>query len=145
MTRSGKKISKVRGIVIHALEIDESYGNNYIKYIENLKHQSSLYLSYNYIIDECGKVVMIIPDTEISYHTPNFLIDKECIGVAVLSSPNKAFNKNQIKKLRRLLKKILKKYKLDKESIFLYSDIISTRDVAYYTDNYFEWEQIKNI
>lgn len=144
MTRPGEKICKVESIVVHSLQIDESYGNNYIKYIEGLKYQSIIYLSYNYIIDECGKITMIIPETEISYHTPDILINNKTISIAVLSEHDKPFNKEQIKSLKYLLKYITIRNNISKKEIYLYSDIVSTRDALYYTDNNFEWKDIVN-
>lgn len=139
MTRSGEIRKKVDLILVCPF-----YTEEIIKYIESLKYQDEKYLSYNYIIEESGKILNIIPDQEISYPTSNIELDLLSLSVGVfIKEKGEEVKKRTKSNLILLLRMLCLKYNLKADkNIKIAYDIFNTREFEYYIDNYFAWKDI---
>lgn len=139
MTRSKEKRKKITKIIVCPI-----LSKFPIEYIENLKYQDEKYLSYNYIIEQNGNIVNIIPEEEVAYSTSCFDINFESISIAIcIQSKKDKINDKEEEGLINLLKYLINKYNLKvKEDIFLLYNLLCTREFEYYIDNYFEFKDI---
>ena len=94
-------------------------------------------VSAHYFIKDNGKIINIVPDTYIAWHAGKSLwknhksLNKHSIGIEI-SNPGhnnnyKNFSFNQISSLSKLLKFLIKKYKIKKTNILGHSDIAPKR------------------
>lgn len=94
-------------------------------------------VSSHYFIKNSGKIVAMVPDLYESWHAgvsrwKNFKsLNKYSIGIEINNPGHdhgyKNFNLKQINSLKRLLKNLMKKYKIKKQNILGHSDIAPTR------------------
>ena len=140
MTRSKERLLSVKKVIISPV-----YYIDMVKYLESLKYQDEKYLSYHYGINNDGKILNFIPESEVSYPTNNIKFNLECISVSIyLKSKSDQININEEESLIYLIKSICNKYNLqiNKDVVILY-DICCTREFEYYIDNYCEFIGIK--
>ncbi len=94
-------------------------------------------VSAHYFIKDNGKIINIVPDTYIAWHAGKSLwksynsLNKHSIGIEI-SNPGhnnnyKKFSFNQISSLSKLIKFLIKKYKIKKTNILGHSDIAPKR------------------
>tara|TARA_Y100000589_G_C26947865_1_gene545182 strand:+ start:126 stop:755 length:630 start_codon:yes stop_codon:yes gene_type:complete len=104
--------------------------------IRRLCDQSSK-VSSHYFITNNGKIIMMVPDLYQAWHAgvsewKNFKsLNKYSIGIEINNPGHeygyKNFNLKQIKSLKKLLKNLMKKYKIKKNNILGHSDIAPSR------------------
>ena len=94
-------------------------------------------VSSHYFIKDDGKILLMVPELYQAWHAgaskwKNFKsLNKYSIGIEINNSGHdfgyKKFNSQQIKSLKRLVKKLMKKYKIKKYNILGHSDIAPSR------------------
>ena len=94
-------------------------------------------VSSHYFIKNNGEILLMVPDLYQAWHAgvsnwKNFkLLNKYSIGIEINNPGHdhgyKNFNLKQINSLKRLLKNLMKKYKIKKQNILGHSDIAPTR------------------
>ena len=135
MTRSKEARKKTTKILLCPF-----YNKEIIKYIESLKYQDEMYLSFHYLIDYKGKILNIIPDKEVAYPTSCIGLDLECISIGIyIKEKKEKLVAKQIKSIKYLVKYICNKYNLTKNDVIISYNIFNTREFEYYIDNYFEF------
>ncbi len=135
MTRSKEARKKTTKILLCPF-----YNKEIIKYIESLKYQDEMYLSFHYLIDYKGKILNIIPDKEVAYPTSCIDLDLECISIGIyIKEKKEKLVAKQIKSIKYLVKYICNKYNLTKNDVIISYNIFNTREFEYYIDNYFEF------
>ena len=68
-TRSGEKIREIHKVILHDVPLKYESGMKNRNYINNLKYQDDIFMSYHYIIDQNGKIIQLIPKDEMANHT----------------------------------------------------------------------------
>ena len=109
------------------------------KEVEAIKKLTSIQskVSSHYIIKNNGKVVLLVPNSYVSWHAgvsswKNLKsLNKNSIGIEI-SNPGhefkyKKFSKKQIQAIIKLSKFLIKKYKISKKNILGHSDIACNR------------------
>ena len=141
-TRSGEKILKVEGIIIHTCEKSIRTSKELLKKIEESKKEVDKYLSYHYIISEKSNIINIIPTFEMAYHSDKIYLNEHYIGICVIRDKIHSMSNKQRKILKSLIQYILDKFNLDRNSILREYDIYSTRKSSLIIDNGILWDEI---
>ena len=109
----------------------------------------------HYLITRSGKIINLVPDLYIAWHAgisvwKNFnSLNKTSIGIEITNPGHhfgyKKFSKKQINSLVKLIKFLIKKYKINKKNIIGHSDIAPDRKKD--PGEKFPWEHLakKNI
>ncbi len=119
------------------------YNKKMIEYIEGLKYQDEIYLSFHYLIDGRGRIINIVPNNEITYPTSCIELDLECISIGIyINGKKEKIAKKQLKSIRYLVKYLCDKYSLTKNDVIISYNVFNTREFEYYIDNYFEFEDL---
>jgi len=94
-------------------------------------------VSSHYFIKEDGKVLNLVPDLYEAWHAgksywKNYvLLNKYSIGIEIQNPGHqhgyKKFSKRQIYSLKKLLKKLIQKYKINLKNILAHSDVAPSR------------------
>ena len=94
-------------------------------------------VSAHYFIRNNGKILNLVPDLFEAWHAGKSrwgkysMLNKFSIGVEIQNPGHdhgyKKFNNNQISSLKKLLKYLTKKYKINKKNILGHSDIAPNR------------------
>jgi len=94
-------------------------------------------VSSHYFIKENGKVLNLVPDLYEAWHAgkscwKNYvLLNKYSIGIEIHNPGHqhgyKQFSKRQIYSLKKLLEKLIKKYKINLKNILAHSDVAPSR------------------
>ena len=104
-----------------------------IRKLTNLKST----VSCHYFIKKSGEIIQLVPDLYVAWHAgisywkEDKLLNSKSIGIEI-SNPGhqygyKNFNYKQIKSIKKISKKLIKKYKIKKENILGHSDIAPLR------------------
>lgn len=94
-------------------------------------------VSCHYLIKKNGDVINIVPEKYISWHAgkskwKNYkMLNSSSIGIEIQNPGHennyKSFNKNQIKSLKKISLRLIKKYKIKKGNVLGHSDIAPER------------------
>ena len=94
-------------------------------------------VSAHYFIKENGEIINLIPDLYIAWHAgkskwkKTSFLNKLSIGIEIQNPGHdygyKKFSSKQMKSIKRLLKKLIKKYRIDISNILGHSDIAPDR------------------
>jgi len=94
-------------------------------------------VSCHYLINEKGKIISIVPDNYTAWHAGKSRwgklssLNKSSIGIELVNPGHnfgyKKFGKKQISALIQLIKKLIKKYNINKKNIVGHSDIAPLR------------------
>ncbi len=131
LKKRGKK--KIKYLIIHYTGMKND--KLAIKKLTSLNSN----VSCHYYITAYGKLIQMVPDLYIAWHAGisswknTKSLNNSSIGIEI-SNPGhehgyKKFNNNQIKCLLRILKFLIKKYKIDKKNILGHSDIAPFRKI----------------
>lgn len=153
-SRPGKKLSQVKGVVVHYVANPGSSAVANRNYFENLKSgKSGVYASAHYIIGLDGEVIKCVPTGEMAYHVgsktykaeavkklssyPNdCTIGIECCHPDSTGKPTKATRDALVE----LLKTLCEAFELDaKKDVYLHHDITGKLCHKYYVENPKEW------
>lgn len=136
-TRSGEKIREIHKIVLHDAPLKYESGIKNRNYINNLKYQDDIFLSYHYIIDSNGIVIQLIPENEIATHTKILEFDLYSLSIALCyDSKTNILTEDTLRSLFNLLKKISFKYDLNlRYDLITCYDIINKRSPLFFVDN----------
>ncbi len=145
-TRPNEKINQVFKIILHDAPIKNASAIKNRNYINNLKNQDKIFLSYHYIIGKKGEIINIIPEDEISIHTGKIEYDSNSISIALCSNNNYISNET-LSSLRNLSNYLIKKYNLNKKfDLIRCYDVINKRSPIFLVDNnYFFYDFIENL
>ena len=136
-TRSGEKIREIHKIVLHdaPLKYENSIKNR--NYINSLKYQDDIFLSYHYIIDFNGKVIQLIPENEIAIHTKFLEFDLYSLSIALCyDSKANILTEDTLNSLFNLTKRISYNHDLNlKYDLIACYEVINKRNPLYFVDN----------
>lgn len=133
-TRRMEKIDKIEYIVITS---SKYYGFSALKnrnVIEKIKYKQDKELSCHYIIDVKGNILNIIPEKESAICTHNVDIDSKSISVMLTINDDGEYSKEELKSLKKLVHRLIKKYEINKENVLREYDINYSRRPNIFTD-----------
>jgi len=156
-SRPGKKLNKVKGIVIHWVANARTSANGNRNFFENRKEGKTGYGSAHFIIDLDGSVMLVLPEDEMAYHVgANRYMDEavkklseypnDCtLGIECTHlSDNGRMSKQTDETLVKLITDLMYKYMLDPEKdLYLHFDITGKDCHKWFVDNSDEWDNLK--
>ena len=130
-TKKKRTKFEVKYLIFHYTGMKSERGA--IRKLTNLKST----VSSHYFIKKNGEIIQLVPDLYIAWHAgisywkKDKLLNSKSIGIEI-SNPGhqygyKNFNYKQIKSIKKISKKLIKKYKIKKENILGHSDIAPLR------------------
>lgn len=136
-TRPGNKLQGVYKIILHDAPLIKEDKIKNRNYINNLKRQDDIFMSYHYLIGKSGEIVNIIPEDEIAIHTGFLEFDLHSLSIALCyDNNNNNISDKTLNSLKLLLKSILRKYNLDpKYDLIRCYDVINKRVPLYFVEN----------
>ena len=141
-SRPGKKIGKIKNIVVHWVGNANSKAIANRNYFESLKDKK-IYASSHYIIGLQGEVILCVPENEVSYHAKqanDYSIGIECCH----PDWEGKFNNLTYRSLIELCVELCKKYGLDPEKdIIRHYDVTKKTCPLYYVQHLDAWQQLK--
>ncbi|MGD7047101.1 N-acetylmuramoyl-L-alanine amidase [Rossellomorea marisflavi] len=156
-SRPKDKLKGVRGIVIHWVANKSSSAKANRNFFENRKSGNSGYGSAHYIIDLDGSVIQCLPDAEVGYHVGSHVYTAHALN-RLSSYPNNCtigielthtdwegrFTKDTYDSALELAVKLLKKYGLDENDLWLHHTVVGWKDCArWFVNNNSEWVKFK--
>jgi len=122
---------KINYIIIHYTGMKKELDS--IKRLQNLNSK----VSSHYLIKKNGEILILVPDLYVAWHAGlshwknQKNLNKSSIGIEITNPGHqfgyKNFSKKQIFSLKKLLKYLIKKFKIKKECILGHSDISPDR------------------
>ena len=145
-TRSGDKVREIHKVILHDVPLKYEKGIKNRNYINNLKYQDEIFMSYHYIIDQSGKILQLIPEDEISLHTKYLEFDLYSISIALCYDKNSnSLTKETLNSLFNLTKSITANYNLNfKYDILLCYNVINKRSPIFFVENPYIFYEYKN-
>ena len=145
-TRSGEKIREIHKVILHDVPLKYESGMKNRNYINNLKYQDDIFMSYHYIIDQNGKIIQLIPEDEMANHTKCLEFDLYSISIALCYDKNtNLLTKETLSSLFNLTKRITTKYNLDfMYDVILCYNVINKRSPIYFVENPYIFYDFKN-
>ncbi len=142
-SRPGKRLRRVKGIVVHYTANPGTSAKNNRNYFEGLKDTKETYASSHYVIGLDGEVIQCIPLNEISYASNNRNKDTISIECCHPDETGK-FNKETYQSLVRLVAWLCGEYNLKKDDIIRHYDVTGKLCPKYFVDNEDAWYQFKD-
>ncbi len=158
-SRPGKKLNKVKGIVVHWVANARTSANGNRNFFENRKDGKTGYGSAHFIIDLNGSVMLVVPEDELAYHVGAKRYKTEAVkklsdypndctlGIECthLTDSGKMSNKTD-KTLVELITNLMSKYSLDpQKDLYLHYDITGKDCHKWFVDNPDQWEKLKKL
>lgn len=142
-SRSGDKLGRIKGVVIHYTANPGSTAQNNRDYFENLKDKHTTSVSSHFIIGLQGEVIQCIPLNEIAYASNNRNSDTVSIECCHPDISGK-FNDKTYKSLQTLVKSLMDTYHLNSNDIIRHYDVTGKNCPKYFVEHEDEWTQFKN-
>lgn len=142
-SRPGKKLRRVKGIVVHYTANPGSTAENNRNYFEGLKDTKETYASSHYVIGLDGEVIQCIPLNEISYASNERNKDTISIECCHPDETGK-FNQKTYHSLVRLVAWLCGEYNLKQDDIIRHYDVTGKLCPKYFVDNEDAWYQFKD-
>ncbi len=146
-SRPGKELKRINGIVVHytanpgtGAKANRNYFNNLPEI--NKKKGTKTYASSNFIIDIDGKILRVVPETEVAYASNDRNEDTLSIECCYLSEDG-SFTEQTYDSLVWLVSVLCKVYKLNSEQIIRHYDVTGKNCPKYYVANEDKWLQFK--
>ena len=126
-----RKANQIKFIILHYTGMKKEA--EAIKRLTDIESK----LSSHYLIKNNGEIVIMVPDLYEAWHAgvsswKNYkFLNKNSIGIEICNPGHdynyKKFSKKQIQSLKKLIKFLIKKYKINKKNILGHSDIAPIR------------------
>lgn len=155
-SRPGKPLSKVLGIVVHFVGVNEQKPEQTVQYFENLKNGTNdTFASAHYVIGTDGNGIHCIPDTEVAYHCgareykagiterlgnyPNYTT----IGIEMCHTKD-GFTEETLDTCAKLVSQLLLEHDLTSENLYRHFDITGKCCPKFFVENEDAWRAFKN-
>ena len=138
-SRPGKKLRKVKGIVVHYVANPNTTAENNRNYFENLKDTKERNASSHYIVGLEGEIIQCIPLDEIAYASNNRNDDTIAIECCHPDATGK-FNSMTYESLVNLTAALCNTYNLDPNTdVIRHYDVTGKMCPLYFVENEDEW------
>lgn len=146
-SRPQTPLEKVNGVVIHYTAnpgTDAQANRNYFNNLPKINKETNqkTYASSNFIIGIDGKVLCVVPETEVAYASNDRNNDTLSIECCYMSE-NGAFTNETHDSLVWLVSSICKAYKLSEDDVIRHYDITGKICPKYYVEHKDEWKKLK--
>lgn len=142
-SRSGDKLGRIKGVVIHYTANPGSTAQNNRDYFENLKDKHTTSVSSHFIIGLQGEVIQCVPLNEIAYASNNRNSDTISIECCHPDISGK-FNDKTYNSLQTLVKSLMDTYHLNSNDIIRHYDVTGKNCPKYFVEHEDAWTQFKN-
>lgn len=142
-SRSGDKLGRIKGVVIHYTANPGSTAQNNRDYFENLKDKHTTSVSSHFIIGLQGEVIQCVPLNEIAYASNNRNSDTISIECCHPDISGK-FNDKTYNSLQTLVKSLMDTYHLNSNDIIRHYDVTGKNCPKYFVEHEDTWTQFKN-
>lgn len=142
-SRSGDKLGRIKGVVIHYTANPGSTAQNNRDYFENLKDKHTTSVSSHFIIGLQGEVIQCVPLNEIAYASNNRNSDTISIECCHPDISGK-FNDKTYNSLQTLVKSLMDTYHLNSNDIIRHYDVTGKNCPKYFVEHEDIWTQFKN-
>lgn len=126
-TRRMEKMEKIEYIIITSSKYKGFSALKNRNVIEKLKYKQDREFSCHYIIEKKGNIVNIIPEKECAICTHNVDIDSKSISIMLTIDNEGKYTCDEMDSLKKLLKKIIRKYNIKSDNILYEYDINCSR------------------
>lgn len=140
-------LEKVKGVVVHytanpgtGAKANRNYFNNLPKI--NKEKGTNTYASSNFIIDIDGKILRIVPETEVAYASNERNQDTISIECCYVNEDG-SFTEPTYESLVWLLSILCRSYQLDTNEIIRHYDVTGKNCPKYYVEHEKEWTRLK--
>ena len=138
-SRPGKRLRKVKGVVVHYVANPNTTAENNRNYFENLKDTHERNASSHYIIGLEGEILQCIPLDEIAYASNNRNNDTIAIECCHPDATGK-FNSMTYESLVNLTAALCNTYNLDpNKDVIRHYDVTGKLCPLYFVENEDEW------
>lgn len=138
-SRPGKRLRKVKGIVVHYVANPNTTAENNRNYFENLKDTHERSASSHYIVGLEGEILQCIPLDEIAYASNNRNNDTIAIECCHPDATGK-FNSMTYESLVNLTAALCNTYNLDpNKDVIRHYDVTGKLCPLYFVENEDEW------
>ena len=141
-SRPGKKLGKVKGIVVHYTANPGSSAMDNRNYFEGLKDSHVTQASAHFIVGLKGEIVQCIPTSEIAYASNQRNGDTIAIEVCHPDASGK-FNRKTYDSLVRLTAYLMARFDLDTDQVIRHYDVTGKLCPKYFVEHPDAWKQFK--
>ncbi|MGN0354226.1 MAG: N-acetylmuramoyl-L-alanine amidase [Muricoprocola sp.] len=142
-SRPGKKMKKLKAVVIHYLGNPETTAQQNRDYFESLKDLKDTSMSSNYVIGLEGEIIQCVPDDEVAYASNQANSYSISIENCNIDSTGKFMRETYIS-LVKLVAYLTAEYDLGRDQILRHYDVTGKECPRYYVDNEESWETFKD-
>lgn len=125
-TRRMEKMESIDKILITSSKYNGFPALKNRNIIEMGKYKDEEEFSCHYIVGLKGEIINIIPEDEISFPTRG-VNDDNTISIMLCVDKNGEYTKEELFSFKKLLNKLIKKYKIKEENILLEKDVNNSR------------------
>lgn len=141
-SRSGKEMTRIKGIVIHYTANPGSTAVQNRNYFENLRKKKTTYASSHYVIGLKGEIVQCVPLNEIAYASNKR--NKDTISIECCHPGKEGkFTTQTYDSLVKLVSWLCGKYNLKQDDIIRHYDVTGKMCPKYYVKNKDLWKKFK--
>ena len=154
-SRPGKALSKILGIVVHYVDVNNQKPEQTVAYFEQLKNGTNeTYASAHYVIGTDGNGIHCIPDVEVAYHCgskqykpgitdrlgkyPNYTT----IGVEMCHTKD-GFTEETLETTANLVAQLLAEHDLGVENLYRHFDITGKICPKFFVEDEAKWTAFK--
>lgn len=141
-SRPGKKVGRIKGVVIHYTANPGSTAMQNRNYFEGLRKSRLTKASSHFIVGLEGEIVQCVPTDEIAYASNERNGDTISIETCHWSEDG-AYTEETYRSLVELTAWLCKRYDLDEEDIIRHYDVTGKICPKYFVDYPKEWKKFK--
>lgn len=125
-TRRMEKMNSIDKILVTSSKYNGFPALKNRNIIEMGKYKNEEEFSCHYIVGLKGEIINIIPEDEISFSTRG-VNDDNTISIMLCVNKNGEYTKEELISFKKILNKLVKKYKIKEENILLEKDVNNSR------------------
>ncbi len=125
-TRRMEKMNSIDKILVTSSKYNGFPALKNRNIIEMGKYKDEEEFSCHYIVGLKGEIINIIPEDEISFSTRG-VNDDNTISIMLCVNKNGEYTKEELISFKKILNKLVKKYKIKEENILLEKDVNNSR------------------
>lgn len=154
-SRPGKALSKILGIVVHYVGVNNQKPEQTVAYFEQLKNGTNkIYASAHYVIGTDGNGIRCIPDVEVAYHCgareykagiterlgnyPNYTT----IGIEMCHTKD-GFTEETLDTCAKLVAQLLIEHDLTVQNLYRHFDITGKLCPKFFVEDEKQWIDFK--
>lgn len=142
-SRPGKKVKKVKKVVIHYLANPETSAQENRNYFESLKDLEDVSMSSNYVVGLEGEIIECVPAGEIAYAS-NEMNNKSVSVENCHIDESGRLTEATYDACVHLTAYLVAEYRLDREDIIRHYDVTGKMCPLYYVENEDKWEEFRD-